>query len=149
MPAVDCDGEFERETRIRDLFATRLREFRPSELLIDVESPFKDSRRRADLRTVDPGNVVRMYEVELVAGYTGLGQVLVYTAMAREELGFDRDVRGVLAAFRFEPEVLRAIRVLNLGVEVLVLPPHLARAGGVVLTGERSRLPKFDLYKSN
>lgn len=142
----ECSGEFERESRIRDLFAARLADYRPNERLIDVESGFKESRRRADLRTVDPENVVRMYEVELVAGYTGLGQVLVYTAIAREELGFHREVRGVLAAFRFEPDVLRAIRVLNLGIEVLTLPPQLARAGGVPIVSERPMLPKLHTY---
>jgi hypothetical protein len=146
MGPAACQSEFERETRVRDLFARRLRDFRPREHLIDVESSFKDSRRRADLRTVDPDNVVRVYEVELVAGYTGLGQALVYTAMAREELGFDRDVRGVLAADRFDPEVVRAIRVMNLGIEVVTLPPLLARAGGIPIGQERSTLPEFQSF---
>ena len=123
-------AEFERETRVRDLFAARLQEVRPEERLLETESAFPGSRRRADMRTVDRANLLRIYEVKLVAGYCGLGQVQVYLGMARKQFHFQREVRGVIAAFRFEPEFVETIRLLNLGIETVTLPrSSLAPAG--------------------
>ncbi len=142
-PGMAEEREFARETRIRDLYAERLARYRPNERLLRTESGFSGSRKRADMRTVDSNNLIRVYEFELVAVYEGLGQALVYLAMARRELGLERRVQGVLAAFRFESEVWQTVEILNLGLELLILPPELARAGGVPTGVSKLSLPKF------
>ena len=120
------------ECRIRDAYAARLADFRPGERLLATEHSYVGSRIRGDMRTIDPENVVRVWEFEVVCGYTGLGQVLTYLATARRSTDFSQPTRGVLAAFEFQPEVLTAIDVLNLGIEVVHLPETLRRAGEVL-----------------
>lgn len=124
------------ECKIRDLYSRRLTEFRPAERLLGTESMFEGSSVRADMRTVDEHNVLRIWEFKIFAGYEGLGQALTYLALARKAVNFDRPVKGVLAAFDFQSEIVSAVEVLNLGIELVAIPPKLRHAGGVPLTGE-------------
>jgi hypothetical protein len=126
-----AEERFAHECRVRDLYAARLVEFRPLEKLLKTENTFAGSRVRADMRTVDSGNVLRIWEFKIAASYQGLGQVLAYLAMERLETNFRRVVRGVLAAFSFQSEVRAAVDVLNLGIELVELPVKLRLAGGI------------------
>jgi hypothetical protein len=125
------ERRYERETRIRDLYAKQLKEYRPDEQVLKTEPGYVDSPVRGDLRTLDSKNLIRVWEFEIVAAYEGLGQVLTYVALARLELNFDRQIRGVLAAFEFQPEVELAIEIMNLGVEVVRIPEALRLAGEI------------------
>lgn len=143
-------AEFAHECRIRDLFARRMHEFRPGEILISTESSFPSSNRRADLKSVDVRNVLRLYEFKLIATPAAVGQALTYINLEQQAVGYDREVRGVLAAFRFEPDVIPTIRAMHLPIEVVTLPPHLARAGGVPLNcAPPTRLPDFSKFPNN
>jgi hypothetical protein len=144
------EAEFAHECRVRDLYATRMSEFRPGEVLIGTETCFAASNRRADLKSVDAANILRLYEFKLVAGPAAIGQVLTYVHLEQHELGYGRDIRGVLAAFRFEPDVIETIRAMHLPIEIVMLPPHLARAGGVPIGYTASKpLPTFSMFVSN
>jgi hypothetical protein len=83
------------------------------------------------MRTVDKTQLLREWEFKIHADYRALGQILTYIALARRERDFARVVRGVIAAFDFQPEVRLAIEVLNLGIELVILPPWMAAAGGI------------------
>jgi hypothetical protein len=130
-PVAMTDGTYARECLIRDLYSKRLREFRPAEKLLKTEYTFTGSRVRADMRTIDRADLLRIWEFKIFASYEGLGQVLTYLALARMAAEFARPVKGVLAAFDFQPEVIAAVEVLNLGIELVVIPPKLRLAGGV------------------
>lgn len=122
---------FAHECRIRDLYADRLKEFRPSEKLLKTEYKFDGSFVRADMRTVDAFETIRVWEFKLIGSYEGLGQILTYIALARLAEDFSRQVKGVFAAFGFQHEVRMAVEVLNLGVELVTIPAKLRLAGGV------------------
>lgn len=127
---IDLDDDaYAPERLVRDQYAARLDEFRPGELLIKTEHALPPSLLRGDMRTVDEHDRIRIWEFKIRAGYDGLGQILTYVALARQELSFSRPVLGVLAAFEFLPELARAIEVLNLGIETVVLPAKLRHAG--------------------
>jgi hypothetical protein len=144
------EPEFARETRIRDLIAYRLGEFRQGEYLVGTEVGFPISRKRADLKTIGPGNVLRLYEFKLEADTSAIGQLLGYIALERLVSDFSRDICGVLAAFRFEDEVITTIRVMNLSIEIFTLPLHLARAGDLpAFTVQTPALPRFDGFSQN
>lgn len=128
---LPADAIFAHECRIRDLYADRLREFRPTEKLLKTEYRFDGSFVRADMRTVDTADAIRVWEFKLVGSYEGLGQILTYIALARLAEDFSRQVKGVFAAFGFQPEVRMAVEVLNLGVELVTIPAKLRLAGGV------------------
>jgi hypothetical protein len=128
---VSAEEAFAHECRIRDLYAARLAEFRPQERLLKTENTFAGSRLRADMRTVDSRNVLRIWEFKIVASYEGLGQVLTYLALERLATNFQREVQGVLAAFSIQTEVRAAVDVLNLGIELVELPAKLRLAGGI------------------
>ncbi|MGW4129851.1 hypothetical protein [Amycolatopsis japonica] len=113
------------------MYAARLAEFRPQERLLKTEVGFTGSRVRADMQTVDRWNVLRIWEFKIEASYGGLGQILAYLALERQASSFQRDVRGVLAAFSIQPEIRTAVDVLNLGIELVVLPLKLRLAGGI------------------
>ena len=121
----------EHECRVRDLYAARLQDERPNERLLDTEHSYPGTAIRSDMRTLDRANDVRVWEFEIVCSYTGLGQVLTYLAVARRAEGFERRVRGVLAAFEFQPEILLAVEALNLGLEIVHIPAKYRLAGGV------------------
>lgn len=122
---------FAHECQIRDQYAARLVEFRPHERLLKTESGFTGSRVRADMRTIDRSNQLRVWEFKIKASYDGLGQILTYVAQAEIETKFERSVQGVLAAFSFKGEIRAAVRVHRLGIELVELPPKLRLAGGV------------------
>ena len=121
---------FARECRIRDAYAARLREFRPQERLLKTENTLVGSRVRADMRTVDSANRLRLWEFKLDVSYDGLGQILTYVALERRS-DLDRQVRGVLAGFTIQPVIRIAVEMLNLGIELVELPGMLRLAGGV------------------
>lgn len=126
------DVRYEHECRVRDLYAARLEELRPSERLLSTEHTYGDGSIRGDMKTVDAANTIRVWEFEIFCSYTGLGQILTYVAAARRATSFKRRIRGVLAAFEFQREVAEAVDVLNLGVELVHIPPKFRRAGGLL-----------------
>jgi RecB family endonuclease NucS len=132
---------FAHECRIRDVYASRLSEFRPREKLLKTEYTFAGSRIRADMRSVDSINTLRIWEFKLFAGYEGLGQILTYLALERRATNFQREVRGVLAAFSIQPEIRTAVDVLNLGIELVDIPAKLRLAGGIPATEPLAPLP--------
>lgn len=125
---------FAHECKIRDYYCSRLKEFRRDELAIKREATFEGWALRADLRTVDHNNVLREWEFKIRADYSSLGQILTYTALMREQLNFERDVQGVIAAFQIPDYLLKAIRINNLSIELVTLPEWMAKAGEVPLT---------------
>ena len=123
--------KYEREGRIRDYYAAELEQHRPGELLVARENSYAGTAVRADMRTIDRSNVIRLWEFKLRAGHEALGQILIYLAMARRAEGYDQPIRGVIAAFEFMPELIDAVERMNLGLELVRLPRILALAGGV------------------
>ena len=132
----DADGaekeSYAREVRIRDLYAARLQELRPNEKLLKTEYSFLGARARADMRTLDSSEVLRIWEFKIIADYSGLGQALTYLALTRHELGHSRTVKGVLAAFEISDEIRLTNEVLNLGLELVLIPQTLRQAGGIL-----------------
>lgn len=131
MKSDSIGKRFARETKIRDLYASRLTTLRPQEKLLKTEAGYESSLCRADMRTVDVNNVIREWEFKLSADYRALGQVLQYLALCRKERNFERDILAVIAAFKFTPELQTTVRVLNLGIELVVIPAWASSAGGV------------------
>ena len=125
------DLTFASECKIRDFYSEQMPKLRPSELVVKREATFHNWPLRADLRTVDQSNVLREWEFKLRADYSSLGQVLTYTALIREQLNFERDVQGVIAAFEIPEHLVKAIRINNLNIELVVLPPWMAQAGNI------------------
>jgi hypothetical protein len=132
---------YARERRIRDHFAACLKEERPGEVLLGTESSPKGLAIRADMKTVNKDNIVRIWEFKIRASYEGLGQVLTYLAMARRDDAFRRHMCGVLAAFEFQSEIVEAIRILNLGIEVVHIPAKYRLAGDNPANGPIAELP--------
>lgn len=132
---------YARERMIRDHFAACLREERPGEVLLETESSPKGLAIRADMKTVDNKNIVRIWEFKIRASYEGLGQVLTYLAMARRDDFFQRHICGVLAAFEFQPEIVETIQILNLGIEVFHIPAKYRLAGDNPASGPMAGLP--------
>lgn len=126
--------EFAHECRIRDLHSKHFFELRSDERVITTEHRCGAANVRADLLTVDKSNTLREWEFKIRADYKALGQILTYVALTREEKGFERSVRGVIAAFEFQAEVKRAVEVLNLGIELIQIPVWMAQAGGIPVT---------------
>src|SRR5207237_389767 len=118
---------FVHESRIRDLYAERLEQERPFERFVNKEVRYRLSGVRADMRTVDRRGLLREWEFKIHGDYRALGQILIYVAHARHELGF-RPVQGVIAAFTFLPELRRAVEIMNLNIELLTLPPWMRAA---------------------
>lgn len=122
------DDERAHECAIRNAYAERLPSLRRDEHLIEVEPTFDGTSLRADMKTVDSSNVLRIWEFKISADHRSLGQVLTYLAMERKNSP-GRRVRAVLAAFEFAPEILEANELLNLGIEMVSIPPKLRLAG--------------------
>lgn len=118
------------ESRIRNLFAQRLDLERPFERFVKKEVRYRRSTVRADMRTVDCNGLMREWEFKIHADYRALGQILIYVAHARQELGF-RPVQGVIAAFTFVAELRRAVEIMNLNIELLTIPPWMRAAGDI------------------
>lgn len=129
------------ERAIRDAYAARLTDFRPTERLWRTEYTYRPSMLRADMRTVDELNRVRIWEFKIKAGFDGLGQILTYVALTRQELDFARPVLGVLAAFEIPDEICKTIEVQNLGIETVLLPDTLRFAGAAPVAGEAAPVP--------
>jgi hypothetical protein len=143
------DEKYAAERAIRDAYAARLREFRPTERLWKTEHTYPPSLLRGDMRTVDELNRIRIWEFKIKLGFDGLGQILTYVALARLELNFARPVLGVLAAFEVPVELLTAIEVLNLGIEVVTLPEQLRHAGLVPATRPSMPIPDIPLLATS
>jgi len=138
LEGTQYKDEYEHECRIRDEFAKHLKQERPGELLLGKEHTYSEVAVRAirgDMKTLDEKNVLRIWEFKILAGYGGLGQILTYLAMARQVVGFKRTIRGVLAAFDFRPEITEAIEILNLGIDIVHIPPKYRLAGDVLPRG--------------
>lgn len=136
----------ERECRVRDYYASELAQHRPGELLIATENSYEGTAVRADMRTIDRRNITRLWEFKIHASYQALGQILVYLAMARraeEATGSDCLIRGVIAAFNFQPEIVYTVERLNLSIELVTLPPVLAHAGSIPTLAEPTSLPEI------
>jgi len=125
---------FAHECKIRDFYSSQLANYRPNELVVQREATFEGFLLRADLRTVDTKNVLREWEFKIRADYSSLGQILTYSALIRQQTNFTRDVQGVIAAFDIPEHLVKAIRINNLNIELVVLPQWMARAGGVPLS---------------
>jgi hypothetical protein len=140
--------EYARETKVRDAYAEGLVDERPDEILLSTEHKYvtEDGRAlRGDMKTVDKYDVIRIWEFKICADYSALGQVLVYVALARGALGFQKVVRGVIAAFEFPSEVKDAIEILNLNIETVEVPAKYQLAGAVPDGGMRVTPPAFPL----
>ena len=124
-------SEFEHETRIRNYYSQNIARLRPGERLLDTEHSYPGNRLRVDMRTVDTYNCIREWEFKITADYKALGQILTYVALSRQHYQFRRTVRGVVAAFTFMPEVVTAIEVMNLGIELVTIPPSMRFAGNI------------------
>ncbi|NVJ00814.1 hypothetical protein HV824_22220 [Myxococcus sp. AM009] len=125
--------KFERETRVRDLYARDIREVRPGERVIGKECRYGESGMRVDLRTVDTSDLIREWEFKIYARYESLGQIQVYVYQALCA-NPGRQVRGVIAAFDFQPELRQTVRSLSLNIELVTIPHWMAQAGGVPLS---------------
>ncbi|WP_139346979.1 hypothetical protein [Pseudomonas oryzihabitans] len=136
------------EIKIRDYYAININEHR-GELLIAKEARYSTSSLRADMRTVDSSNIQREWEFKLTADYRALGQIITYVALARQESNFSIQIRGVLAAFEFTPEVQLANEIMNLGIELLILPETMRAAGNIprrsALAINTPNIPKFEI----
>jgi hypothetical protein len=139
---------YERETRVRDYYAAELDEHRPGELLIARENSYAGTAVRADMRTIDRRNIIRLWEFKIRASYEALGQILVYVAMARRAEGYDRVIRGVIAAFTFQSEIVDTVERLNLGIELVWLPPVLTLAGAVPVCPALTKVPPIPVPHS-
>ena len=141
------------ECRIRDEYAKSLETIRPLEKLVSTATRFKYAPLVADMLTTDKSNTLRIWEFKQVATYDSLGQVLVYLAYKRLDsllsnvdsarVGKFKDIRAVLAAFEFKPEVEVANTVLNLGVELVTIPRKFAGAGYVPPGTPKAGAPKI------
>ncbi|MFF2395891.1 hypothetical protein [Nocardia sp. NPDC058114] len=126
------------ECAIRNEYAKRLADFRPDEKLLKTEWAFANARARADMRTIDRSDMLRIWEFKIVADYSGLGQALTYLALTRLEKDFKVPVKGVLAAFVIPDEIRTANEVLNLGLEFVEIPSQLRRAGDIPISAGRA-----------
>lgn len=129
------------EVRVRDFFAARIERVRPLEKVVKREQGYEASNLRADLRTVDTGDILREWEFKLHADYRAIGQIQTYVALARRDLGPARIVRGVIAAFTFSDEVRLTNESMNLNLELFVLPNWMRGAGSVPLQAAGVCLP--------
>lgn len=119
-----------REILVRDRYAITLAQLRPAERLVRCEPGYVASKMRADMRTVDTGNVLREWEFKLFASHRALGQIMTYLALARSELAL-RPVRGVIAAFEFSSELVLVNERMNLNLELVTIPEWMRAVGGL------------------
>ncbi len=138
--ATTESGEaYDHEVRIQKAYAERLNDLRDGEELISSSHRFDCCDLIADMATVDQTNTIRIWEFKIRADYKSLGQIVTYLALERYEEVIKnwvpaqgpKRIVGVLAAFEFQPEIMLANVVMNLGIECVVIPPFLRNAGGV------------------
>ncbi|MBN9654700.1 hypothetical protein J0K78_10535 [Halobacillus sp. GSS1] len=145
--------EFEKECLIRDEYGQQIDQLKPGQIVIGRETSYEESKIRVDLQTVDQNDVFREWEFKLYADYKALGQVLTYVTQRKLETNFDTEVIGVIAAFEFQPELVKTIRVLNLAIELVTVPNWLANAGKVLsgsgsgAIGQAVNFKKYDLQE--
>lgn len=125
--------DFAHECQIRDYYAKNFAEFRLDEQIIEREHKCGATAIRADLYSVDCQDIFREWEFKIHADYKALGQILTYVAMARKQSKFKKTIKGVIAAFNFQPEVIEAIEIMNLGIEIVQLPDWISGAGKIPL----------------
>jgi RecB family endonuclease NucS len=131
---------------MRDAYADELDRYRPHEVEVSRERlPGATDQKRADLFTVDRHGLLRIWEFKVRATAASVGQLLVYLALCRRHYAGKRVVRPVLAAAEFDPDVTFAIEALNLGVEVVVLPPAVLNAGRIPFSRPSEPIPAFTL----
>ncbi len=131
---------------MRNAYADELQRYRPLELEVSRERlPGTADCKRADLFTVDRHGLLRVWEFKVRATGASLGQLLVYLALCRRHYNGKRVVRPVLAAAEFDPDVTFAIEALNLGIEVVVLPPAVLNAGRIPFSRPAEAVPAFAL----
>jgi hypothetical protein len=118
------------ECLVRDVFAEHLSALRPDERLIKKELRYSTAARRIDMRTIDRLGTLREWEFKIFADHRTLGQILIYLAHARRELGF-RPIRGVIAAFVIPEELQLAVEVMSLNIEFVTIPAWMRAAGFV------------------
>jgi hypothetical protein len=118
------------ECQIRDFYAASIRTVRPGEYVLRRERPCYGTHLRSDLRTVDESNLLREWEFKSFATHKALGQILIYVHRTICEYP-GRQVRGVIAAFDFQPELRSAVYGLNLNVELVIIPRWMRGAGDV------------------
>ena len=118
------------ECHVRDAYAHNLRALRPDERLVKREHRYISAGRRIDMRTVDRLGTLREWEFKISADHRTLGQILIYLAHARRELGF-RPIRGVIAAFEIPEELRIAVEVMSLNIEFVTIPSWMRSAGFV------------------
>ncbi|NGY64112.1 hypothetical protein G7043_34860 [Lentzea sp. NEAU-D13] len=140
---------YEHECRIRDYYAAELERHRPNERLVARENSYAGTTVRADMRTIDRTNTVRLWEFKIHASYEALGQILVYVAMARRAEGYDPLIRGVIAAFDFLPELVDTVERLNLNIELVTLPRVLALAGRIPTNHSPVAIPVIPSFTSH
>jgi len=139
------------ECKIRDAFSKDLATLRPKEKLLKNATRFAHTSLIADMSTTDEAGSIRVWEFKIIASYESLGQVLIYLAQKRLDhvvqnanqvvQGKIKDIRGVLAAFEFRPEVEIAVAILNLGVELVRIPRKYMAAGDVPSGITRTDIP--------
>ena len=121
--------ELAHECQIRDAYKRHLLSERPREKFIAKEVTYTLSSVRADMRTLDSDGIIREWEFKKKATVTSIGQILNYVRLAREEYDFKRRVRGVIAALDFDKDLFRTIEMMNLGIELVQIPPWMYRGG--------------------
>ena len=140
---ADCDITYARELAMRNAYADELSTYRSQEYEVSREGLPGGTRRRADLHTVDRNEVLRVWEFKIRATPDALGQLQMYLWLCRLHYGLSRVVRPVLAAAEFDPELPAVIEGLNLGIEVVRLPPAVLNAGDVPFARPDSTLGLF------
>ena len=118
-----------RETDVRTFYMNNLKYLRPGEKCIGTELSYKSTSIRADARTIDDRNLIREWEFKIHADYNALGQILTYVATAKYETDFSREIRGVIAAFYFREDLRRTVEVMNLNVDLILIPSWLRIPG--------------------
>jgi len=130
LRAISTNFHIARECAIRDYYASNLTALRGGqENLVGTEIVHNQSQLRADMRTVDASEVIREWEFKIIADYSALGQILVYTAALKMQYGFQRDIRGVIAALQIPAEISQAVRVGALNIELVLIPSWIYNAG--------------------
>ncbi|MGD6893745.1 hypothetical protein [Bacillus infantis] len=138
--------ETERECLIRDTYALNIEQEKPDQIIIGREARYQTSNLRVDLQTVDKNNLYREWEFKLYADYKALGQILVYVSEAKMESNFEKNIIGVIAAFKFQPELITTIRMMNLAIELVEIPQWMAMAGKKRLSNLNETLIDYKKY---
>ena len=66
---------------------------------------------------------------------------VVALALAKLEIGFERTILGVIAAFTIPREIRLAVNVNNLGIELVEIPSRFCEAGVVPTASAAAAIP--------